>query len=576
MIDIQDEIKKIVAQTLAELNFPAVDFTVLPSADLSHGDYATNVALILAKVNHRPAPEIAAQIIQQIKVSPSDLLKARPWCGKIEIAGAGFINFYLADKFLVENLREVFKQAGNYGRGHLYTGKKVVIEYTDPNPFKEFHIGHLMSNTIGETISRLVEFQGATMKRVCYQGDVGLHVAKAIWGHLKLNPPAGGKSVKEMKEWGEAYVLGATAYEEDEDAKREINEINKKVYARSDASINTLYNAGRKLSLEYFETIYQKLGTKFDDYFFESETGEFGRKLVAENVGQIFELSEGAIIFRAEKYNPKLHTRVFVTKENLPTYEAKELGLAKIKFERAPYDESIVVTGNEVNAYFDVLLPALKLIYPDLAVKTKHLGHGMLRLPTGKMSSRTGHVIAAGNLLAEVEAGVEQKMSERNFSASDRAVIIETVAVAAIKYSILRQAPGRDVIFDFAQSISFDGDSGPYLQYTLVRARAVLEKARALGLPSEFGDQIDPPGALERALVHFSETITRAAREFAPHLLVGYLTELASAFNSYYVLTKIAEAKNPKSSYRIALTAAVAQVLENGLWLLGLPSPEEM
>lgn len=572
MIQIQTEIKKIIAQALVELKFAAVDFTVLPAANLTHGDYAANMALILAKEAGRPAKEVAEQIVQKIFS-----INTEPWLGKVEVAGAGFINFYLADNFLVENLREILNQKEAYGRGDLYAGKKVIIEYTDPNPFKEFHIGHLMSNAIGETISRLIEFQGAEVRRACYQGDVGLHVAKAIYGNLKLKTQnEKHENVKEIKEWGEAYASGAQAYEDDEMAKQEIDEINQKIYARSDSEINALYDVGRKLSLDHFETIYQRLGTKFDDYFFESETSQFGQKLVAENLGKIFEPSNGAIIFPAEKYDSRLHTRVFVTRENLPTYEAKELGLAKIKFDRYPYNESIVITGNEVNAYFKVLLKALELIYPDLAAKTKHLGHGMLRLPAGKMSSRTGKVITAEQLLAEVKANVGTKISERNFPARDRETIIEAVAVAAVKYSILRQASGHDVIFDLNQSISFEGDSGPYLQYTLVRARAVLEKARALGLSAGGDVQIDSPGALERALVHFGEITARGARESAPHLLISYLTELSSLFNSYYSSVQIIEPKNSATPYRVALTAAAAQVLANGLWLLGLPSPKEM
>ncbi|MEK6884360.1 MAG: arginine--tRNA ligase, partial [Nanoarchaeota archaeon] len=344
---------------------------------------------------------------------------------------------------------------------------------------------------------------------------------------------------------------------------------------QSDAPINALYKVGRKLSLDYFETIYQRLGTKFDFYFFESESGPVGRQLVNEHLdaklpngslaspASIFEKSDGAIIFRGEKYG--LHTRVFLTKENLPTYEAKELGLAKIKFDRYPYDESIVITGNEINAYFGVLLKALELVYPDLASKTKHVGHGMLRLPTGKMSSRVGNVITAEQLLTEVKTNIERKMSDRNFSAPGREATMEAVALGAIKYSILRPAPGRDVIFDLNQSISFEGDSGPYLQYTLVRARAVLEKAAAAGIQAEFEKEIEPTGALEHRLIHFGATAARAASDFAPHRLVNYLTELSSLFNSYYALTKIIEPENPQTSYRVALTAAVAQVLTNGL-----------
>ncbi len=557
------EIKKFISQALTILNFTSVDFTVSPPADLNHGDYSTNVALILAKINHRPAKEIAEKIVKQIfNVN---------WLSRVEVADPGFINFYLSTDFLLENLRAILKQESAYGRGRARQGQKIIIEYTDPNPFKEFHIGHLMSNTIGETIARLIEFQGATIKRACYQGDVGLHVAKAIWGSQKLKI----KSVGEIKNWGQAYTFGAEKYEADTIAKQEINGLNRKIYDRSDSAVNQLYDQGRRVSLDYFEMIYQRLGTKFDYYFFESETSGLGKKLVEENIGQIFERNDGAVIFRAEKYDPQLHTRVFLTKENLPTYEAKELGLAKIKFDRFAYDQSIVLTGNEVNDYFAVVLKALTLVFPELAAKTVHLGHGMLRLPSGKMSSRTGTVIAAENLLAEIKTTMSEKIAARNFKPEEGDKITEAVAVAAIKYSILKQALGRDVIFDFAKSLSFEGDAGPYLQYTLIRARAVLNQAVVENISADFKQIPDEITELEHQLFHFPEVAARAARLYAPNLLVTYLTELAATFNHYYA-TKQIIGPDTGAPYRLALTQAAATVLANGLELLAIPVPERM
>lgn len=527
-MNIADELKKLVGQNL-RLEHPA---------DLNLGDYSCHLASPKGE-SGRHSEELAVKINQN---KPD-------WLERVEVVG-DFVNFYLSPKFFSESVSEIVKEKENYGRSQKLAGQKTIVEYTDPNPFKEFHIGHLMTNVLGEAVARLVESQDAEVKRACYQGDVGMHVAKAVWGLRKLNPPA-----LNAKILGQAYALGAT-----EGVEEEVKELNKKIYDRSDPEINRIYDEGRKISLDYFETIYEKLGTKFDFYFFESKTGEFGKKVVEEGLSKgIFEKSDGAVIFKGDE-KEGLHTRVFINSEGLPTYEAKELGLAKIKYDTYLYDQSVVVTGNEINAYFKVLLKVMSLIYPELAVKTKHLSHGMLRLPTGKMSSRTGDVITAESLLATIR----EKLGERE---SDE------IAIGAIKYSILRQSPGKDIIFDFDKSLSFEGDSGPYLQYTCVRAKSVLEKAnRGEALrESKASPQVS---AVERLLYRFPEIVERSVADYAPNYLVTYLTELASAFNAYYAQNKIIGSE--EETYRLALTTAVAQVLENGLNLLGIKVPEKM
>ena len=464
----------------------------------------------------------------------------------------------------------MIKAGENLGMNESLKGQKIIIEYTDPNPFKEFHIGHLMSNTIGESISRIIEFHGAEVKRACYQGDVGLHTAKAIFGLLKI----GDGAIGDIRKLGEAYSIGARAYEE-EAFKNEINEINKKIYDRSDKEINKLYDWGREVSLEYFETIYEKLGTKFNFKFFESETGSFGKKIVEENIKNgVFEKSDGAIVFKGEKYG--LHTRVFINSEDLPTYEAKELGLAKIKHDKYPYDISVVITGNEINDYFKVLLRVMEIIFPELAQKTKHISHGMLRLPTGKMSSRTGDVITAESLIADVEKLTEEKIKDRNYGKALGREIIEKVSIGAIKYSILKHTVGGDIIYDFEKSISFEGDSGPYLQYSCARAKSVLEKAKEEGIKASVGKMMTETLELEKLLYRFSEIVERAGKEYSPHYIASYLIELAGSFNSFYAKHKIVDKEDETSPYKVAIATAFATTMKNGLKLLGIQAPERM
>jgi len=565
-MNIKEKIKEIIEKSIDQ----KVDFSVEIPAEKSHGDYSTNVALILAKKENKNPKEIAKLIKENLELFPPPCAPALGW-GKIEVAGPGFINIFISKEVIVENLKKIDK---SFGKNTELKNQKIIIDYTDPNPFKEFHIGHLMSNAIGESLSRIFEAQGAKVKRVCYQGDVGMHVAKAIWGKIKDN----------KKTWGEAYALGAAAFEENEEAKKEIKELNKKIFERTDKKINKLYDEGKKESLADFDKIYKKLGTKFDWLIFESETGPVGKNIVKKGLKEgVFEKGEnGAIIFKGEKYG--LHTRVFINSESLPTYEAKDLGLAKIKYKKYAYDQSVVVTGNEINEYFKVMLCALKQISPKLAERTKHIGHGMMRLPEGKMSSRTGKVITGESLIEKVQEMVLEKISAKGGPASggkdflekEKQHITEKVAIGAIKYSVLKQSAGSDIIYDFDKSISFDGDSGPYLQYAYARASSVLEKAKKEGIKASFAKVSVELSQLEKSIIHFPEIVLKAGKEYEPHFLVLYLTELAGVFNNYYAKNKIVDKADKFSPYKVALTKVFCQIMKNGMQMLGIETLNKM
>ncbi|MBI3631271.1 MAG: arginine--tRNA ligase [Candidatus Staskawiczbacteria bacterium] len=554
---IKEEIKKIIEKAVKNSLKETADFSVEMPGDKNHGDYSTNVALVLSKKIEKNPTKVASLIKKELEKQKNNLFK------DVKIAGPGFINFFIADKVFTDSLKKIDK---DFGRNKELRNKKVIIDYTDPNPFKEFHIGHLMSNAIGESLSRIFEFQGAKIKRVCYQGDVGIHVAKAIWGKLK-NP---------KESWGKSYAFGATVYKEDEKIAKEIMDLNKKIYEKSDKNINKLYDEGKEESLRNFDELYKKLGTKFDDFIFESQVSDLGKKIVEAGLKDgIFEKgNNGAVIFKGEKYG--LHTRVFVNSEGLPTYEAKDLGLAEIKYKKYAYDQSVIVTGNEVNDYFKVMLCAMAQIFPELAKKTKHIGHGMLRLPEGKMSSRTGKIITGEYLIEKIEELVLEKIKDRKLSEIEKKEIIEKVAIGAVKYSILKQSIGSDIIYDFDKSISFEGDSGPYLQYSYARAQSVLRKAKDEKIKVSFKKNPDEIGKLEKNMNYFPEVVEKAGKEYEPHFIVLYLTELAREFNNYYAKNKIVDKDDELSPYKIALTEAFSIIMKNGLWLLGIESLEKM
>jgi arginyl-tRNA synthetase len=287
---IRETLQKEIEEILKDLGAHAPKVILEHPTELSHGDYATNVALSYAKQFGQNPKALAELIVEKLKAKEDTLIN------DISIAGPGFINITLAPTFYTESLKTILAQEKLWGANTVLAGKKVMVEYTQPNPFKPFHIGHLMSNSIGEAVSRIVEFSGAKTIRANYQGDVGLHVAKAIyvirrdkWNNDQkyieaLMPNTQPSKVAEYI--GMAYMLGTVEYvgmmTEDTHniAKEEIDNINKKIYDKTDPEINEIYDWGRAITLEAFEIIYKKLGTSFSHYFFESEMAPIGTKIV--------------------------------------------------------------------------------------------------------------------------------------------------------------------------------------------------------------------------------------------------------------------------------------------------------
>lgn len=548
----EELIKNAVAGALTEAGAGEVAFAVERPASLDFGDYATNAAMVAAKQLGKNPRELAEELASAIKIELGGHV------AKVEVAGPGFINIALSRDAITLAVAEAAAKGEDWGKGAASAGERVMVEYTDPNPFKEMHIGHLMSNLIGEAIARLTESEGAAVIRANYQGDVGPHVAKAIWGLRK----AGIEEPTTAKEIGDAYAAGAAAYEDSPEAKAEIDAINTAIYTGDDHALMEEWRKGRDVSLAAFERLYKILGTHFDYYFYESETSEPGTRLVRDGVEKgVFKESEGAIIYDGEKKG--LHTLVFITSRGTPTYEAKDVGLAFMKEERAQFDRSIIVTAAEQIGHFKVLLAALEDLAPNIAKKTTHVPHGFLRLTTGKMSSREGNVITAEGLITSII----EKASEKN---SDP-LIAEQVALGAIKYMVLRQSPGSDIIFDPEKSLSLEGDSGPYLQYALVRAKKILTY---VGNGEGGAEEPSEPYAIERMILHYPEIVARAARELAPNLLLTYLTELASSWNAFYNSEQVLG--SPEEVYKQRVARAFATTMTNGLTLLGIPTPDRM
>lgn len=540
-------IRDIVIQALGTDTIP---FAVEWPTDPKHGDFAINAALAAAKPLGKSPREIAETIADRLRAELADDAT------DVAVAGPGFVNVTLSKAALARTLTEA--TTPEWGRATTHEGVRTIIEYSNPNPFKEMHIGHLVGTVIGEACSRLMENTGAHVIRDTYGGDVGPHIAKALWA-LRRDGNAEPANAAEV---GAAYAHGARAYEESENAKAEIDALNEEIYKGTDQALMDTWRRGREVSLEAFREIYRVLDTKFDYFFFESETAPIGMRVVKDGLAKgVFEESEGAVIYRGEKKG--LHTLVFVTSRGTPTYETKDIGLAFLKEERVETDRSYIVTAAEQSGHFAVFLAALEEIAPLVAKKTTHIPHGFLRLTTGKMASREGNVITASSLINDLI----EKAREKN----EDPLIAEQVAVGALKYMILRQAPGGDIIFDFEKSLSLEGDSGPYLQYAHVRAASIL--AQAAKAPS-LDDMPDEVYLLERLLARFPGVVARAEAERAPQYIVTYLTQLAGEWNSFYARERIIGGAH--ESYKLSLVTAFRNTMSRGLWLLGIPAPERM
>lgn len=530
--------------------------------DVQFGDYSTNIALQLAGRLQRNPHEVAEELAATLREELGDKVS------EISIAGPGFVNIRLSDSVLAGQA-----EAATQSKPTNYQGKVVVAEYGDPNPFKILHAGHLYTDIVGEAVANLMQMSGGEVHRVNFGGDVGLHVGKSMWAILKeLN----GENPDKLKDIPEAeranwmtarYVEGNAAYEDDEAAKQAIIELNKRVYklhedGDRDSSLAQIYWTCRQWSYDYFNYFYDRLGSHFEKYYPESENAQLGLKTVREQQQKgVYEESDGAVVFRGEQYG--LHTRVFITREGLPTYEAKDVGLVMAKWQDYHFDVSLIITAHDQGEYMKVVVKSVEQFMPELASRTVHLTHGILKLAGGvKMSSRKGNILRATDIL-DSAAEANKKMRGQDDP--------ETT-VSAVKYALLKQRLGGDIIYEPEESVNLEGNSGPYLQYAHARACSILGKAE--GAERRLDDLDEAERGLARKVGEYPEVLQKSVNELLPHHICTYLYELAQEFNRFYEKSKVIG--DPRQATRLKLVELYADTLKDGLTLLGIAAPQKM
>ena len=559
-------LRKGIKKAVAELGLPEVSFSLEHPKELSHGDYMTNVALIAGKQMENPPAggplEIAGSITETLQAQNIEGVE------KIEVAGPGFINFTLKREVFIKGL--VPAQDQEWGNTEVYKNKKILVEHSSPNLFKPFHIGHLMNNTIGEALYRLAKSSGAQATPISFPSDISLGIAKAIFIILEKLDTDGSYKWDDIVVLGNSYVEGTKRYDEDESIHARVKEIADNLYASNDSIELRLFTQAKHFNVSYFEQVVKSLGSQFDSYIYESEAGVEGKKLVLQHTPSVFTESEGAVVYIPAE-GSKLHTAVFINSQGNPTYEAKDIGLLDLKFKKYHPDISLTVTDSHQTSHFQVVIDAAGKIDPAWEKNSVHRSHGRMSFKGAKMSSRLGNV----PLVEDILSAVTEEVKEKNQDVSEQ--VATQVAIAAIKFAILRTQAGKDINFDPDTSLSFEGDSGPYLQYTAVRAGALLEKGKALGITPDDSAPVAGTEILERLIARFPEVAEEAQTSWAPHYVVSYLLDLAQAFNSWYGQGKIIDGEDVSgTAYRLCVVAAARQTLINGLWVLGIETPEKM
>ena len=534
--------------------------------DLFHGDYSCNIAMILAKQVSQNPRELAEKIVEEIlERKPEEI-------SKVEVAGPGFINFYLSPEFFIIQSKEILKAGKKFGQSKIGKGKKVVVEYSSPNIAKPFTIGHLRSTVIGDSIVNILDFSGYKVVRDNHLGDWGTQFGKLIVAIKKWSSIAEiQKSKSPIKDLVALYVKFHDEAEKDITLEDEARAWFTKL-EHNDKEAKKIWNICVKLSVKEFEKIYKRLGVKFDTSYGESFF-EDKMKDVIDDVKKlgIAKESEGAylVFFENEKYPPMM----ILKKDGSSIYALRDLAADKFRKEKYGKDVTIInEVGMEQSLHFKQLFETEKLLGYSNGADRIHVAHGFYRFPEGKMSTRKGNSIWLDEVL-------DESIEKAAFFNKDTA---EIVGVGAIKFNDLKRECSKDIIFNWDEVLNLKGDSGPYLQYSYARAKSILRKASAQGGSTSGGKDIwkvNPKREiteLERILYRFPEIVERAGKEYSPHYIATYLIELSSSFNSFYAQGKIVDKEDVESPYKVALTEAFSIVLKNGLSLLGIQAPEKM
>ena len=603
---IEDKIKAYCAANelpLAELKWQPIPFSGEWGVSTSFFQTAANEARVGRAVElpdqqrKVPVPQRAQQIAEQVKAEIGNM----PGISRVE-AVKGYLNLYFeTSEYARRVVDEVLASGADFGRGVVKT-ERVMVEYAQPNTHHSFHIGHVRTALLGESLARIMEFDGFETIRASYPGDEGLSVATVLWIYEKFYKGQEPEGIHERGQWMQKIYAEATAMLEpkpnetpEEKAKREAYDAERReMYRRLDAGdpyVHELWHRTREWSLEELRDILKMLDIEIDVWFYESEADEPSKAIVEELIQKGIAEDErpqgGPVIVKIDEKlglkKEKYRTAVLLRNDGTSLYLAKDLALAKIKFEQYHVDRSIYVVDFRQNLHFQQAFKILDLWGFPQASKCYHLSYGFITLPEGAISSRRGRVVFFKNVAEEAVQRVLAVESEKSgdIPENKRKEIATQIGLGALAYSILLIDNNKDIVFDMDAALSFDGKTGPYIQNAHVRANSILRKsnANAQDLPPANFDYELTKHEIEliEQISRFPNTVQQAANEYRPLVMAAYAYDLANAFHSFYHAVPVLQSKDENiKSARLRLVAAAKQTLATALRLLDIKAPEVM
>ncbi len=561
----QELITEAIKEVVASLGLEVSEIKLHKPVVEAYGDYATSVALKF------PNSKVVADKIYQI-IKQDD--KLQNIVSEIQVVGPGFINFTLAQSALLENVSFVLNQKDDFGKSKLGNDQTVVIDYSSPNIAKRFSVGHLRSTTIGSALSNLYAALGYKVIGDNHLGDWGTQFGMILAAVKKNNLDIKHLSVDDLEK---LYVDYAVEAKKDESMREEAKAWFKKLEA-GDGEARAMWQSAVEISMVEFERIYRLLGVqighKFGESFYEDKMASVIAEAKAKSLA--YE-SKGALIMDLPNMSPAM----LLKSDGATTYFTRDLATVKYRLEAFEPKLIIYEVGAEQTLYFRQVFAASKKLGWTQGVDLVHVAHGLFLLSGKKMSTREGTTIKLEELLQKATQKarmlIDGAQVGKDMTEDEKNKISELVGIGAIKYFDLKHAPTSDINFVWEEALSMDGNSGPYVQYAAVRANSVLEKNGSPAFDSQFAHKFQGRAlaaeelAILRALVHFPEILSSAAFGFAPNFLANYLYALAQNFNTFYAALKIGD-----DEFRLALTAAASQVLQNGLRVLNIRVPGKM
>ena len=569
MIDFKQTIAKAIAEVVNIDEKELESYIEIPK-DTNNGDYAFP-CFRLAKELKKAPPMIANDIKEKIQIDETII-------EKVEVVG-GYLNFYIQQKQMVEEVLKEIDVQEEYGKSEIGKGKNIVIDYSAPNIAKPFHIGHLRSTVIGGALYNIYKYLGYHTIGVNHLGDYGTQFGKLIEGY-KLWGKEYNIEEDPINELTKIYIRINQVCKEDENVLEQCR-MNFKLLEDGDPYCTEIWEKFRSLSLKEFQKVYDLLGSHFDSWngeaFYSDKMPEVIE--ILEKTGKLIE-SQGAKIIDLE--DKGINTPCIIQKSNgSTTYATRDLAAILYRARTYDFDKALYVVSYEQTLHFKQVFEVAKLlgINEKYTNGLKHVPFGMVSLPTGKMSTREGNIVKLEELLNESIARAKEIIEEKNPELEDKDEVAKKVGVGAVIFNDLSNSRIKDEVFDWNQILNFQGETGPYVQYTFVRTKSVLEKAGYMPTIEEikFDKLLDEASRnIIKLIYNFENILIQVTEKEEPSILSRYLIDLAKAFSNFYNDNKILVEDKDIQNARVYLTYAVGKVLKTGANLLGIEMPNKM